>query len=321
MTLEQLRIFVTVAYIEHFTRASERLGISQSAVSAAIAALESRYKILLFDRSHRNVELTSAGNSLLQEAEEILARVDLATRRLEDLANLRIGRVAVAASQTVANHWLPPHLVTFRQIYPGIVIDVWCGNSSEVERRVARGEADVGIIERQPREDTFTVETLVVDELIAVVGSKHRWFGRERVGWHELPETSWIMREPGSGTRALFEAALVEHCISPSALDIVLVLRSGEAVRSAVIASTCAAVMSSLIANVSPAAGLHRLEPITITRSFNALLPQCRPTARATSMLLDHLTFRSTALPSHDDSTLPCVYTSTVNGRLSKLTD
>lgn len=61
MTLEQLRIFVAVAYVENFTRAAERLGISQSAVSAAVATLESRYKILLFDRSHRNVELTEGG--------------------------------------------------------------------------------------------------------------------------------------------------------------------------------------------------------------------------------------------------------------------
>ena len=185
MTLEQLRVFVAVACIEHFTRAAERLGISQSAVSAAIAALESRYKVLLFDRSHRRVELTPAGSALLLEAQEILARVDLTTRRLEDLANLRIGRVAVAATPTVANYWLPPHLVILRQRYPGIAIDVWCGGSSDVERRVARGEADVGIIERQPSDDAFTVDTLTTDEIVAVVGSKHGWFGRGRVDWHD----------------------------------------------------------------------------------------------------------------------------------------
>jgi DNA-binding transcriptional LysR family regulator len=309
MTLEQLRIFVAVAYIEHFTRAAERLGISQSAVSAAIAALESRYKILLFDRSHRHVELTPAGNSLLLEAEQILARVDLTTRRLDDLANLRIGRVAVAASQTVANYWLPPHLVTLQQRYPGVVIDVWCCNSSEVEKRVARGEADVGIIERQPSDDAFTVETLIADELVAVVGAKHAWFGRERVGWHELPQTPWIMRELGSGTRALFEAALVDHCVPPAALDIALVLRSGEAVRSAVVASTCAAVISSLLSNVSPAAGsLHQLEPITIFRNFNALLPRGRPTTRATAVLLDHLRSGGAVSSPNHDFNLPCAY-------------
>jgi DNA-binding transcriptional LysR family regulator len=309
MTLEQLRIFVAVAYIEHFTRAAERLGISQSAVSAAIAALESRYKILLFDRSHRRVELTPAGNSLLLEAKEILARVDLTTRRLEDLADLRIGRVAVAASQTVANYWLPPHLVTLRQSYPGITIDVWCGSSSDVERRIARGEADVGIIERQPSDDAFTVATLIADEIVAVVGSKHDWFGRGHVSWHELPDTPWIMREPGSGTRTLFEAALAEHRVPLAALDIALVLRSGEAVRNAVVASNCAAVMSSFLSNVSSSAGLlHQLEPITITRHFNALLPRGRPTTRATAVLLEHLCSGGAASLPNPDSDLPCVY-------------
>ncbi len=314
MTLEQLRVFVAVACIEHFTRAAERLGISQSAVSAAIAALESRYKVLLFDRSHRRVELTAAGSALLLEAQEILARVDLTTRRLEDLANLRIGRVAVAASPTVANYWLPPHLVTLRQHYPGIAIDVWCGGSSDVERLVARGEADVGIIERQPSDDAFTVDTLTTDEIVAVVGSKHGWFGRGHVDWHELPHTSWIMREPGSGTRAVFEAALLEHSVPVAALDVALVMRSGEAVRNAVVASNYAAVMSSFLSNVPSSAGLlHQLEPITITRHFNALLPRDRPTTRATTVLLEQLRSGRIASLPYPDSDLPCAYVTKID--------
>jgi DNA-binding transcriptional LysR family regulator len=273
----------------------------------------------LFDRSHRRVELTPAGNSLLHEAEEILARVDLTTRRLEDLANLRIGRVAIAASQTVANYWLPPHLITLQQKYPGVLIDVWCGNSSAVEKRVARGEADVGIIERQPSDDAFIVEPLIADEIVAVVGAKHDWFGRGHVDWHELPQTPWIMREPGSGTRALFETALVDHCVSPSALDIALVLRSGEAVRSAVVASGCAAVMSRLISAALPVVGLlHPLEPITIARTFNALLPRGRPATRATAVLLDHLRSGGGGSLPHYDPDAPCVYITPVDASNSQ---
>jgi DNA-binding transcriptional LysR family regulator len=311
MTLEQLRVFVAVACMEHFTRAAERLGISQSAASAAIAALESRYNMLLFDRSRRRVELTPAGSALLLEAQEILARVDLTTRRLEDLANLRVGRVAVAASLTVANYWLPSHLVALRQHYPGIAVDVWCGASSEVERRIARGEADIGIIERQPSDDTFTVQTLIADEIVAVVGLKHDWFGRERVDWHELPRTSWIMRERGSDTRALFEAALADHRVPIAALDVALVMRSGEAVRNAVVASNYAAVMSSFLSSGPASAGsLHQLEPITITRHFNALLPRSRPTTRAAAALLEQLRSGGTESLPYPDSDLPCVYVS-----------
>jgi DNA-binding transcriptional LysR family regulator len=290
MTLDQLRIFVAVAYVEHFTRAAERLRISQSAVSAAIATLESDYKVLLFDRSRRSVELTAAGNVLLAEAEAILARVDLAERRLEDLAELRVGRLAIAASQTVANYWLPFPLTAFHERYPGITVDLWDGNSTEVEKRVIRGQADIGIIEQQPNDETLVVEPLAGDTLIGVVGRRHPWFGREDVGWQELTQSSWIMREPGSGTRALFEAMLARQGVPPGGLDVALVLRTGEAVRNAVVAGTCAAVVSTLVVDAALKAGaLHCLGPISIIRQFVALSLPGRASTRATAALLEHL--------------------------------
>lgn len=301
MTLEQLRIFVAVAYVENFTRAAERLGISQSAVSAAVATLEGRYKVLLFDRSHRNVELTDAGNAFLAEAEDILARVNLAARRIEDLSELRVGSVAIAASQTVACYWLPQLLVTFRARYPGLTIELSQDNSSEVEKRVVHGEVDFGIIEQEPGDHTLTVETLVSDTLIAVVGPQHAWFKRKRVDWRELPETTWILREFGSGTRALFEEALIDHGVSPAGLKIALTLRSGEAVRSAVVAGTSAAVMSNLVCTLAISAGqLHPLEPIAITRNFNALHKPGRPMTRAARTLLDHLRSAGSASSTRD---------------------
>jgi DNA-binding transcriptional LysR family regulator len=290
MTLEQLRIFVSVAYVEHFTRAAEHLKISQSAVSTAIASLETRYKVLLFDRSRRQVELTAAGSVFLAEAEAVLARVNLAERRLEDLADLRVGRLAVAASQTVANYWLPSLLNAFHERYPGVEIDLSDGNSTEVEKRVLRAQVDLGIVEQDPRDGTLMVEPLATDTLIAVVGRRHKWFGRERVEWEELVDSPWVMREPGSGTRALFEAALVAHGVSPENLDVTLVLRTGEAVCNAVAAGVSAAVISNMVAEVALAAGtLHRIEPISITRNFAALSLPGRIQPRTTVALLDHL--------------------------------
>jgi DNA-binding transcriptional LysR family regulator len=298
MTLEQLRIFVAVAYLEHFTRAAERLKISQSAVSAAVASLEDKYKVVLFDRTHRNVELTAAGNVFLVEAEAIIARVDHALRCFEDLAELRVGCLAVAASQTVANYWLPSMLNTFHELYPGVTIDLWDGNSTEVEKRVLRGQADFGIIERDPHDQTLSVETLAGDTLVAVVGKKHKWFAREHVDWHELTETSWIMREPGSGTRSLFEAAIAENGIQPESLDVALILRTGEAVCNAVLTGTSAAVISNLVANTSIKAGsLRRLQPISIERKFVVLSLPRRTQTRATAALLDHLRLFGSARP------------------------
>ena len=272
MTLEQLRIFVAVAQMEHFTRAANRLKISQSAVSSAISALEAEHRIQLFDRSRRHVELTGVGNILLAEAEAILNRVNLALRRIADLSELRSGHLSVAASQTVANYWLPAFLEEFHNRYPGIEIDLWHGNSTEVEKRIARGEADLGFVEQEPRDPALEIEHVASDELIAVVGPAHPWFGRAHVDWSELTETSWIMREEGSGTRALFEVALQQRSIPVDALDIALTLRTGESILGAVAAGRSAAVISSLVAAVALKAGeLHRIEPICIQRDFVVL--------------------------------------------------
>jgi DNA-binding transcriptional LysR family regulator len=283
-------MFVAVAYVEHFTRAAARLKVSQSVVSAAIAALEAEHGILLFDRARRHVELTAAGSVFLEEAEAILARVDLAVRRLHDLSELRIGHLTIAASQTVANYWLPLFLNAYHERYPGITIDLWAGNSTQVEKRVLRGQAEVGIIEQDPDDATLAKEVLASDRLVAVVGRKHPWFGCETLEWRQLTQTSWIMREEGSGTRALFEKALLEHGIEPDALEVNLVLRTGEAVRNAVAVGTAAAVLSTLVADDAlKANSLHELRAISITRHFvSSKLPGRKETNAVTAML-DHL--------------------------------
>ena len=107
MTLDQLRIFVAVAEREHMTRAAEALNQTQSATSAAIAALEERHNLRLFDRIGRRIVLTDAGRDFLSEARAVLARAAIASQRLDDLAGVKRGKLRLAASQTVANYWLP----------------------------------------------------------------------------------------------------------------------------------------------------------------------------------------------------------------------
>ena len=104
MTLEQLRIFVTVAETLNMTRAAEALHLAQPSVSAAVAALESRHGLRLFDRVGRGLELSAAGRTFLPEARAVLAAAQDAARALDDLAGLRRGTLALAASQTVATY-------------------------------------------------------------------------------------------------------------------------------------------------------------------------------------------------------------------------
>ena len=107
MTLEQLRIFVAVAGLQHVTQAARELHLTQSAVSAAITALESRYAVRLFDRIGRRIALTEAGRAFLEEARAILARAADAEAVLADLADFRRGELTVAASHVLATGQLP----------------------------------------------------------------------------------------------------------------------------------------------------------------------------------------------------------------------
>src|SRR5262249_57124446 len=114
MTLEQLRIFAAVADKQHVTQAARELNLTQSATSAAIAALEGRYGIKLFDRVGRGIVLTHTGRAFLAEAHAVLARARGAEQVLRDLAGLKAGKLVVAASQTVANYCLPTKLHAFQ---------------------------------------------------------------------------------------------------------------------------------------------------------------------------------------------------------------
>lgn len=248
MTLEQLRVFVAVAEREHVTKTALAINMTQSAISAAIAALESHYHTRLFDRVGRRIELTEAGRIFLGEARAVLARAASAESMLADLAGLKRGTVRLAASQTVANYWLPPRMAKFLDQYPEIRLPLAIGNTEQVARAIEAGNADLGFIEGDIDNAMLSIEKIDDDRLILVVPPNHPWAGTPPADWSELAATRWVLREAGSGTRSMFEAALHAHNIRSSAFDIALELPSNEAIISAVSAGAGATVISGLAA-------------------------------------------------------------------------
>ncbi|MGH7057508.1 MAG: LysR substrate-binding domain-containing protein, partial [Acetobacteraceae bacterium] len=244
MTLEQLRIFAAVAEREHLTRAARALNRTQSAVSAAVRALERQHATTLFDRVGRGVVLTGAGRMFLAEARAVLARADAAERALAELGGLKRGRVSLQASQTIASYWLPRHLVAFRRAFPEIVLSIRIGNTAGVARAVAEGEAELGLVEGVIDNPKLASERVAHDRLTLVVAPGHPWANREPLQPERLRESGWVIREPGSGTRSVFEGALAAHGISLSELPVVLELPSNEAVRAAVEAGAGATAVS-----------------------------------------------------------------------------
>ncbi len=248
MTLEQLRIFVAVAEREHVTQAARDLNLTQSATSGAIAALEARYATRLFNRVGRRIELTEAGRLFLVEARAVLARAAAAETVLADLAGLKRGSLVLAASQTVANYWLPPLMHRYRSRFPGITMRLTIGNTETVAAKVHEGAADLGFVEGEIDDAALAITPVADDDLVLVVSPGHPWAKKGSVSPAGLKDTRWIFRESGSGTQAIFEAAITKMGVKIADLDVVLELPSNEAVRAAAEDGAGAAVLSKLAA-------------------------------------------------------------------------
>lgn len=281
MTLEQLRIFVAVAERQHVTQAAAALNLAQSAASHAIAALEERHAVRLFDRVGRRIELTEAGQALLIEARAILAQVARAEMALDAFGKLDRGTLAVQASQTIAGYWLPHHLVAFRKAYPGIDIRLTIGNTAQVAQSIETGVAELGFVEGDV--ETALLESIPIarDQLILVVAPDHPWTDMKTLRPMNLLESEWVLRESGSGTRSALEQALVGHGLPPSDLRIAMELPSNEAVRAAVEAGLGATAISASVAAPGIEAGLLHHVPFNLPqRTFHALRHQRRHRSR-----------------------------------------
>lgn len=290
MTLEQLRIFVAVAERLHVTRAAEALHLTQSAVSAAVSALETRHAVTLFDRVGRRIELTEAGRLFLEEARGVLARAAAAERVLDELAGLARGTLTLCASQTIANYWLPARLVAFRRAHPAIAVQVAIGNTAEVAKAVLDGTADLGLAEGQVDDAALAVTALPGDRLTLVVGAGHAWNSRAAVEPRDLATVPWVLREPGSGTRSEFEETLARHGLGLAALTVALELPSNEAVRAAVEAGAGATAISRLVAAPGLAAGLlHEVAFPFPERPFHLLRHRQRHLSGAAAAFIDLL--------------------------------
>ncbi|HVZ53285.1 MAG TPA: LysR substrate-binding domain-containing protein [Pseudolabrys sp.] len=256
MTLEQLRIFIAVAESEHVTRAAEALRLTQSAVSAAISALERRYGVALFDRVGRRIELNAEGRLFLDEARAVLARATAAELALSELSGLKRGTLSVHASQTIASYWLPPRLVAFRRAYPQIEVKLSVGNTAQTAKAVIDGTAELGFVEGHVDDPALEQSIMDRDRLVIVVAPDHAWARKKRLTDKDIVESEWVLREPGSGTRSEFESALAGKGLSPDALKVVLELPSNEAVRAAVQAGCGATAISELVVEASLRAGM-----------------------------------------------------------------
>lgn len=291
MTLDQLRVFVEVAERGHVTRAALALRMSQSAASAAIAALEDLHRIKLFDRVGRGIQLTDPGRTFLREARAVLDRASMARSVLQDLAGCPAGPIALAASQTIATYWLPRRLAAFHAANPRLRLHVVIRNTREVETAVADGEVSMGLVEGPTQHPALVRTRVDCDQMVLVVAAGRAHLAVGPAGELDLRALNWVIREPGSGTRRGLEDLATRHGLSLDDLNIFLVLPSNEAVREAVEAGAGATIVSRHVVASAIAAGTLAEIPIELPqREFALVRHRDRHATLAQKALVSHLT-------------------------------
>jgi DNA-binding transcriptional LysR family regulator len=228
-SLRQLEVFLTVARSESVSRAARELGMSQSAVSGALADLERQFDIQLFDRIGKRLRLSQLGNSLRPRCDALYEQALELQRALERQSD--IGALRVGATLTIGNYVAVPLMARFMREHPSARITLEVANMAEIARKVSNFEIDVGLVEGELSDTDLDVIAWCDDELVVFCAPDHPFARRPALDDDDLREAVWVVREPGSGTRQAFDHAM--HGIL-SQLQIGFELQHIEAIKSAV---------------------------------------------------------------------------------------
>lgn len=228
-SLRQLEVFLAVARTESVSRAARELGMSQSAVSGALADLERQFDILLFDRIGKRLRLSQLGQSLRPRCEALHEQAIELERALSSQSD--IGGLRVGATLTIGNYVALPLMARFKREHPDARVTLEVANTAEITRKVTNFEIDVGLVEGELFDPDLDVIDWCADELVVFCAPAHPFARKSELCDDDLRAASWIVREPGSGTRQAFDRAM--HGIL-SDLEIAFELQHIEAIKSAV---------------------------------------------------------------------------------------
>ncbi len=242
--LVSLDLLLSVSERGSISAAAAVHGMSQPAASMRLSALERALGLQLLERSVGGSRLTAAGEATVEWAAAVLAGVaelvaGAAALRGEERSHLR-----VAASMTVAEYLFPGWLARLTARDAAVRVALEMGNSADVARRVRAADVDLGFVEGPMAPRGLAARAVLADRLVVIVSPAHPWARRRRpISPAQLAGTPLVVREVGSGTRAVLDAALATHGLEP---EVAAVLGSTTAIKTAVVAGTGPAVVSAL---------------------------------------------------------------------------
>ncbi|MCX9155415.1 LysR substrate-binding domain-containing protein [Niveibacterium sp. 24ML] len=239
ITFRQLETFTAVARLQSFTRAADALHLTQPAVSIQVRQIADTIGLPLFEQNSREVQLTAAGEELLntvRSLDDVWNRFESA---IDDLKGLRRGKLRVALVST-AKYFLPRMLGAFCKRYPDIDIELEIASRDKIVERMRNNQDDLYVMSHPPA-DLEIVSYPFLDNRYVVIAAPTHWAVGHRVRLNELASESFLLREAGSGSRMAVDQHLRETGLS---LKVRLSLASNEAIRELVASGMGLAILS-----------------------------------------------------------------------------
>jgi DNA-binding transcriptional LysR family regulator len=206
--LDALRAFVAVASHASFNDAALELNLSASALTRRIKRLEEALDTLLFERTTRNVALTSSGELLLPRAQGVLRELDASLELVSEATRIRTGQLTIACIPTVAKFMLPKIVSSYHKRRPEVRLRLIEANLATVVQRVAIGDAEFGIAFLVNESPELAIDELLVDPYVLACPVDHPLAASEHVTWPELRPWPLIVSGTSSGNRRMLDAAL-----------------------------------------------------------------------------------------------------------------
>jgi LysR family transcriptional regulator, transcriptional activator of the cysJI operon len=228
----RLEVFFSVAKNQSFTKAAAELFITQPAVTKHIKLLEEDIGIRLFERKGNFITATPAGEILLKYATEIFRLYQEAQYEIGALKNEQKGKLRLGASTTIAQYLISAVLASFYEKYPSIELNLLNGNTELIENAVLNKKIDLGIVEGKKHLPGLKYIDFMEDELVAVVHCKSKYNKTKPMELNDIYEIPIVLRERGSGTLEVIEAAFKEKGIKLSSLQIIMHLGSTQSIKS-----------------------------------------------------------------------------------------
>jgi DNA-binding transcriptional LysR family regulator len=203
-----IQAFVLVAELGGFSKAADRLHLTQTALTRRIQKLEAYLSVRLLDRTTRSVQLTAVGRDFLPQARRLVDETTSAVDRLKDMSRLGKGNVAIASIPTMAHHTLPGVIRAYSKAHEGNRIRIIESNATEVSRAVLYDQAEFGITIQLERHADLVEEPVLREPFMFFCLDEHPLATKKSVTWSDLAESDLILVSGLSGNRALLDYQL-----------------------------------------------------------------------------------------------------------------